>query len=565
MTKTRKFLVTLLSALLCLMLAFSMVACGGSGDGTGDGDGNNGGAQSDGSNLNQTQFNTAIDLSNVSYKCEGFQTAYPTGGTSSSLQTVSVYVPGKLFVQFLENDVVDEERYYEKSGNSYFVYEKEDGEWQKLADKNGVEYAQYTSNTELSGLIDQMGLEFSDFTYDATEKTFKYTTSNAQNICQSCTIKFVNSKPTTVTFTTLLFGVSGTMETTYNYSYNNVSVTLPNATHTHTVGTVSEYFDQDNECFPKVFTCDCGETVTRTFIEIWNAEDYIDLTHALAQEDAYLFDVYKIEFKADIDFHGQAIPSMKIADSMGNGYTFIGPEGGITLKNFTIFPDANGNAGMFSVVKSDLTIKNINIDGANIGAVSGCKYAGGFIAKIDIADDVATSGADITIENCKISNSKIFATTSGSLACGGIYGIAVNNLGENRTIKVQSVEVVNCDIECYKAAGALFGQTTDCQEVKTLIVNADKYSIKNCDIISSTNNEAGLYTGIVGDGQIRFAIQSADPQAADIIKDNTINGASFSTIGRDYGRTDWTEDNQGHCWLGISYIEWERGVHTTED
>ena len=252
MTNTRKFLVTLLSIVMCLMLSFAMVACGGGEDG--DGAGNNG----DGSKLSKEQFNTAIDLSATSYKCESVTTAniiFQGQTSTSSLQAISTYVPGKLHVALTtsENGVTgaSQENYYEKSGNNYFIYHVVDGNWERIADENGEDYLSTLSNTQVAALLAMCELTYDDLTYDEADKTYKYTNNDAEAFCKAFAIKFVNGKPSTVTLTTLAMGgVEGTIEMQANFSYSNVSVNLPTIVHVHKAGEVLSYFDT-NQLFAK--------------------------------------------------------------------------------------------------------------------------------------------------------------------------------------------------------------------------------------------------------------------------------------------------------------------------
>ncbi len=323
--------------------------------------------------------------------------------------------------------------------------------------------------------------------------------------------------------------------------------------HSHEYTQVVEYFG--NNRLAKKVKCSCGATIDRDWVEIYTAQDFIDLTQELSQENADLSGVYKIEIKNDIDFNGATLNPMTIYDSMESVWTLTAPSTGVTLSNFSINPDANGNAALFGLVKSDLTISNITISNATIGNATTCVNAAGFVAKINFDDLDTVAAGDVVFQNVKIKDSTILATGSNGKSAGGIYGIAINEIGDERNVKVDAVEINNCDISCYKAAGAIMGWLSQCSPVQTLKVNVAGYSIKNCDMASNTTNEAGLYCGIVGDAWSKFEYQSASPEAADKILGNTVNQVAQANLARDYGRADWGDGTQGYCWFGVTQLE----------
>lgn len=334
--------------------------------------------------------------------------------------------------------------------------------------------------------------------------------------------------------------------------------------HTHEYTQVVDYFG--NNRLPKTLKCSCDATIERDYIEIYTAQDFIDLTQELSQENADLSGVYKIEIKNDIDFNGATLNPMTIYDSMESVWTLTAPSTGVTLSNFSINPDANGNAALFGLVKSDLTISNITISNATIGNATTCVNAAGFVAEINFEDMETVTSGDVAFQNVKVKNSTILATGSNGKSAGGIYGVAINNLGDNRNVILSGVDINACQISCNSAAGAIIGNMSVCSPVQKLVVNVSGYYINNCAIISNTNNEAGLYCGIVGDGRLTYEYQTADAEYANRFLNNTINGVDHLSVGRDYGRTNWLDqDNCGYCWMGISPIEYGYGVHSVED
>lgn len=322
--------------------------------------------------------------------------------------------------------------------------------------------------------------------------------------------------------------------------------------HVHEYTQVVDYFG--NNRLAKKVKCSCGATIDRDWVEIYTAQDFIDLTQELNTTGVDI-GTYKVEIKNDIDFNGATINPMVIHDSFDSRWTLTAPSTGITLKNFTINPDANGNAALFGLVKSDLTIENITIENATIGNATTCVNAAGFVAEINFEDMETVASGDVVLQNLKIKDSNILATGSNGQSAGGIYGIAINELGDERNVKVDTVEINNCDISCYRAAGAIVGWLSQCSPVQTLKVNIAGYTIKNCDIASSTTNEAGLYCGIVGDAWSKFEYQSASPEAADKVLGNTVNQVAQASLDRDYGRADWSDGTRGYCWFGITQLE----------
>ena len=322
--------------------------------------------------------------------------------------------------------------------------------------------------------------------------------------------------------------------------------------HSHEYTQVVEYFG--NNRLAKKVKCSCGATIDRAWVEIYTAQDFIELTQELSEAGADI-GTYKVEIKNDIDFNGATINPMVIHDSFDSRWILTAPATGITLKNFTINPDANGNAALFGLVKSDLTIENINIENATIGNATTCVNAAGFVAEISFEDLDTVASGDVVFQTVKIKDSTILATGADGKSAGGIYGIAINELGDERNVKVDAVEINNCDISCNKAAGAIVGWLSQCSPVQTLKVNIADYSIKNCDLASSTTNEAGLYCGIVGDAWSKFEYQSASSEAADKIFGNTVNQVAQANLTRDYGRADWSDGTRGYCWFGVTQLE----------
>jgi hypothetical protein len=194
------------------------------------------------------------------------------------------------------------------------------------------------------------------------------------------------------------------------------------------------------------------------------------------------FDTYNGKFfrlENDLDMNGIEIGTIG-CNGASFGGTFDG--NGHTIRNLTISKPNDNRVGLFGIINSDCTIRNLIIDQASI---TGYMFVGVLVGE--------TSFQSGTIENCCVINSSVTSNyTSGTFAgiISGIYWSAVNYSGNcywNCSVTIGSNEPVTTDIATNDGdkAGAVGPNTWTA--LQTVLSNAST-DANNPTVITLTNN-----------------------------------------------------------------------------
>ena len=311
--------------------------------------------------------------------------------------------------------------------------------------------------------------------------------------------------------------------------------------HTHEYTTVTEYFDGVLERFPKTLKCSCGETSTKTAMEVTTADQLMAISRYINEGDHYC---YKIAILNDIDMTGLSWTPIDIeVDDTRKVYEFTGAEGGVKIKNVT--STAYSEGGLFGQVSTKLTVKNITIEDSSFTATN----TGAFAGFIDGTNEVK-------FINCGVNN----CTINGSASAGALYGTAHTYDSSDRlVITVTAPVITNNTINGTGYVGGLAGRATSCLSAKpeysiSLTVTDWTFSGNNCYAINSEEqNIAGCVFGLLGNGKIQI------PEVGnDILASNSAYLNTVKVEGREYGRTDWTSrDTEGLYMNGIAMLHYD--------
>ena len=296
------------------------------------------------------------------------------------------------------------------------------------------------------------------------------------------------------------------------------------------------WFDFDAEKhYPSAGKCkSCGESVTRTSIEIGTAKELATLGEDLSK--FYDIGCYEISIIDDIDMStekewpyiyldGSKVPYNKKGFVInGNGHSIENLRINKESVDFTA-EDAPSGIGFISQIWSDVTleINELTLVKAKIIANKGSKLKpglGGFVGYID-------SSASVKFNDCHIINS----TISGGHWAGGIYGWAsgYDIVGDGpvlTTIDINNCSVENTTISSEDASvGGIIGHAGANLNTK---VNVYGSSVTGCTIISEGgDNKIG---NILGTNN-----QATTTMTGISCNDNTLNGIASDKI---YGRLE---------------------------
>lgn len=575
MTKTKRILTALLMAILSVMVAFTMVACGGGedndngGNNSGDNGGNNGGNGGGNSQIvytvTEAQFNTAKDYATyTAFKAVGENTLKVNGVVDPNQSASFTYVVNETGYSI---SMAGSESYFEKTSDGYYGYQKVNDEWMKVPVNQNLydnNKAMILENASPASMIESYGLILSALTFNQTEKCYVFAPAGQNGISATIKIFFENGKLVKLIMVATNAPIQEEMTAVMNYSYAaaDVAITYPSVDGDEGDTPVNPnpgqggsgsgpqdcqliektYFDE-NQIFPKTYECSCGDAshnVTKTHIEVTTANEFCSLATMMSEQAN--IGTLKVEIKNDIDLGGAPIPALTAYDyqNRGRAFTFIGAAGGVTISNFTIVGE--GALGLFGLVSSDLLIQNINIDNMTInGNVD--DIAGGFIGVYYPCDD--EGGNDIKIIDCSITNSTI------SAGCvGGIYGAVESELSDVRNIWIEGVKIANNTLSG-AVAGGIMGTAAYSLDKEVVDLSINSYILIGNTITSGEDNQAGLFVGVIGTAKIFFSYPTTGNE--DKINNNTVTANGTAITTREYGRTGWTsEADATYVWVSTS-------------
>lgn len=290
----------------------------------------------------------------------------------------------------------------------------------------------------------------------------------------------------------------------------------------------TDWFD-DGQHYPSAGKCkSCGESVTRTSIEIGTAEELATLGEDLSK--FYDIGCYTISITDDIDMTDRDWPTI-ILDGYNaehyNNKAFIINGNGHAIKNITI-DDSTAASGLGFISKMwsavTLEINNLILMNATVTATIGNDDGpgvGGFVGVID-------SSASVKFNDCHV----IDSTISGGHWAGGIYGYAagydtVNNGPVDTYIYIYDCSVEGTEISSSDAStGGIMGHAGGNEKT---FINVKNTNISGCTITSNGNGDvikSGNVMGTNGVGQTTLE---------KVTFDNTVT-SDDTPVSREYGR-----------------------------
>lgn len=293
----------------------------------------------------------------------------------------------------------------------------------------------------------------------------------------------------------------------------------------------TDWFD-DGQHYPSAGKCkSCGESITRTSIEIGTAEELATLGEDLSE--FYDIGCYTISITDDIDMSDKTWPYIYLDGYDSNHYNgkdFIINGNGHSIENLSI---GNTNtlqhsgliARMWSAVT--LEINKLTLSNAKISAsIPQDKElepgVGGFVGYID-------SSASVKFNDCHVIDSII----SGGHWAGGIYGYAagydtVNNGPVDTYIYIYDCSVEGTEISSSDAStGGIMGHAGGNEKT---FINVKNTNISGCTITSNGNGDvikSGNVMGTNGVGQTTLEKVTFD--------NNTVT-SDDTPVSREYGR-----------------------------
>ena len=308
----------------------------------------------------------------------------------------------------------------------------------------------------------------------------------------------------------------------------------------------SEWFDASaDKVFVKKETCTCGQSKTKSALEITTADQFIKWASYVNNDEHYATDIL---IANDIDLAGKTYePIILNYQSAKAHYIIKGAEGGVSIKNLTV-ADAD-YAGLFGSIECEVEIKNIVVKNANISG----DYAGGFIGYI-------YNAGSVKVADCGVENS----TINGATAAGGMFGVA--EADQDTQVFFYTPVVKNNQINSEEYAGGFAGIMTECEgssdsayKVLAVEVFEGSDSTSSWTVVgnvssstSSKNNVVGTLFGKVGNGRVKVPLFNLD-----FLAGNTafLNGTA---VGREYGRTGWANKaTEGLYMNGLAMIHYD--------
>lgn len=289
----------------------------------------------------------------------------------------------------------------------------------------------------------------------------------------------------------------------------------------------TDWFD-DGQHYPSTGKCkSCGESVTRTSIEIGTAEELATLGEDLSK--FYDIGCYTISIIDDIDMSTEKEwPYINLDGSKVpyNKKDFVVNGNGHSIKNLsTGDTTTTQNSGFIANIWSAVTleINNLTLIEVTVTADSGSSNGvGGFIGYMQATESVK-------LNNCHV----IDSTISGGHWAGGIYGYASGWSRKDDGPVATYVEISDCSVEgatissSDASTGGVMGHAGGDKDTFITVKNTN---VNNCTITSTENGtviKAGHVMGTNGVGQTTLEKVTFD--------NNTVT-SDDTPVSREYGR-----------------------------
>ena len=302
--------------------------------------------------------------------------------------------------------------------------------------------------------------------------------------------------------------------------------------HTHEFTEATAWFDADHH-FAKTLKCSCGETTTRSNIQISTAEELENLSADI--NAGKKIGNYKIEIMNDITLTNAWEPINIDHNGFGRTYYFQSGTGSkVTISGINVpATSLKANAGLFGLVSSDLNVTNIALTNVNVNG----NYAGALIGKINLGYE----NNKVEIKNCSVSGQ-----INGLADAGAVYGYG--NSTENGCKVVIDAIDVNATVSATKFAGGVAGSMTNAGKgFSASIANVD---FTSTIVTSLQAKSAGQVVGYVG-----FGDSTIDDETTQDAPKGVVATANAVVINRVYGLTGWTSaSNMSEVRFGAAYI-----------
>lgn len=316
------------------------------------------------------------------------------------------------------------------------------------------------------------------------------------------------------------------------------------------------WFDSAHHYASKLVCSQCSDEVTRTRIEITNAQElrYLaqDLNEGIKPAGRSTF-----FFMNDIDLSGSAWTPINIYNEDGDAYTFKSGIDGTNINVSGITITSGENVGFFGKVESSITVDKINIVGANVAG----QNASALIGAIDCSQVQSVVKQTIDVKNCSVSN----CTIAGTVSAGAIYGSATGDNGGD-TSYATSITIQHCSFSNNAIssnggyAGGVAGIMSDYsgEVIKGVLVKISDSTFSNCTVTSTLENGAGKVIGIVG-----YSNGDVCSETTGSSYDNVVaTGNGTVVMARPYGRTGWVDSVGSTFTYGNMFTEtWSNGTH----
>ena len=297
----------------------------------------------------------------------------------------------------------------------------------------------------------------------------------------------------------------------------------------------TDWFD-DGQHYPSAGKCkSCGESVTRTSIEIGTAKELATLGEDLSK--FYDIGCYEISIIDDIDMSTEKEwPYINLDGSKVpyNKKVFVVNGNGHSIKNLSTGDTTTQNSGFIANIWSAVTleINNLTLIEATVTADSGSSNGvGGFIGYMQATESVK-------LNNCHV----IDSTISGGHWTGGIYGYGAGYSGKDgpvfTNILIEGCSVEGTNISSINAStGGIMGHAGGDKDTAITVENT---KVIDCEITSTGNKEGDIKAGnILGTNGIGDTVlKNVTFENNDVTSDDTV-------VTEAYGRLEFGTNNDG--------------------
>ena len=204
-------------------------------------------------------------------------------------------------------------------------------------------------------------------------------------------------------------------------------------------------YETDTDVNSFAFDAKMNNTVANELVEISTAADLFAFAKDV-NENNKNFSMVCVVLTADIDLNNATwTPIGQTGATQFNGI-FDGQ--GHTISNLKVDSLAQTgehySSGLFGWLNA-ATVKNVNIDGANIQGNHNVAVIAGYLE---------TSGC--TVSNCHVTNATVVGKHANNDACGDKVGVIVGHAG-NAGVKVQNCSAKTCTVTAGRDAGQIVG------------------------------------------------------------------------------------------------------------